>query len=135
VRWLPGPRSSSASEKRQAETRFQPESAPALAATLAPATGERGTEAETLRVLGAIAAGGCSAVGGAAAWFQQGLALASDLGMRPLVAHCHLGLGQLYRRTGDLARADEHFQTALTMYREMGMTFWLGKAGAELAGS
>jgi class 3 adenylate cyclase/tetratricopeptide (TPR) repeat protein len=95
---------------------------------LARATGERGTEAETLRVLGAIAAGGCSAVGGAAAWFQQGLALASDLGMRPLVAHCHLGLGQLYRRTGDQTKADEHLQTALTMYRKMDMTFWLEKA-------
>jgi hypothetical protein len=50
--------------------------------------------------------------------------------MRPLVAHCHLGLGKLYRRTGDQARAHEHLTTATTMYREMGMDFWLAKADA-----
>ena len=54
--------------------------------------------------------------------------------MRPLVAHCHLGLGKLYRRTGDRAKAQEHLTTAATMYREMGMTFWLEKAEAELGG-
>ena len=52
--------------------------------------------------------------------------------MRPLAAHCHLGLGKLYRRTGNAARAQEHLTTAATMYREMGMTFWLEKAEAEL---
>jgi hypothetical protein len=60
------------------------------------------------------------------------LALADTLGMRPLVAHCHLGLGQLYRRTGSLARAREHGTTATAMYREMGMTFWVEKAEAAL---
>ena len=50
--------------------------------------------------------------------------------MRPLVAHCHLGLGKLYRRTGDAAKAEEHLTTAATMYREMGMGFWLEKAEA-----
>jgi hypothetical protein len=62
------------------------------------------------------------------------LALANELGMRPLVAHCHLGLGKLYRRTGDGAKAQEHLTTAATMYREMGMDFWLEKADAELGG-
>jgi hypothetical protein len=42
--------------------------------------------------------------------------LASDLEMRPLVAHCHLGLGTLYRRTGDRAKAEEHLTTATAMY-------------------
>ena len=54
--------------------------------------------------------------------------------MRPLVAHCYLGLGTLYRRTGDDAKAAEHLTTAATMYREMGMTFWLEKADAEVGG-
>jgi hypothetical protein len=54
--------------------------------------------------------------------------------MRPLVAHCHLGLGTLYRRTGDRAKAQEHLTTATTMYREMGMTFWLEKAEHEMRG-
>ena len=52
--------------------------------------------------------------------------------MRPLVAHCHLGLGKLYRRTGDQAKAEEHLATAMAMYREMGMSFWLEKAEAAL---
>ena len=60
------------------------------------------------------------------------MALAAELGMRPLVAHCHLGLGKLYRRTGDAAKAREHLTTAVTMYREMGMSFWLEKAEAAL---
>ena len=50
--------------------------------------------------------------------------------MRPLVAHCHLGLGKLYRRTGKRQEAQEHLTTATTMYREMGMTYWLEKAKA-----
>ena len=54
--------------------------------------------------------------------------LAGELGMRPLVAHCHLGLGKLYRRTGERERAREHLSTATTMYREMDMRFWLDQA-------
>ncbi len=52
--------------------------------------------------------------------------------MRPLVAHCHLGLGKLYRRTDKREQAQEHLTTATTMYREMGMTYWLEKAEAEM---
>ena len=44
-------------------------------------------------------------------------------GMRPLVAHCHLGLGKLYHRTDKREQAQEHLATATTMYREMGMTY------------
>jgi class 3 adenylate cyclase/tetratricopeptide (TPR) repeat protein len=66
------------------------------------------------------------------AHYRQALALAEPRGMRPLVAHCHLGLGKLYRRTGRREQAREHLTTATTMYREMGMTYWLEKAEAEL---
>jgi hypothetical protein len=52
--------------------------------------------------------------------------------MCPLVAHCHLGLGKLYRCAGDAAKAQEHLTTAAAMYREMGMSFWLEKADGEL---
>jgi hypothetical protein len=48
--------------------------------------------------------------------------------MRPLVAHCHLGLGKLYRRTGSQELAQEHLGSATAMYREMGMRFWLEQA-------
>jgi hypothetical protein len=48
--------------------------------------------------------------------------------MRPLIAHCHLGFGKLYRRTGDREKAEEHLTTARAMYREMGMGFYLAQA-------
>jgi hypothetical protein len=52
--------------------------------------------------------------------------------MRPLIAHCHAGLGKLYRRTGARERSQEHFTMAKTMYRDMDMTNWLIQAEAEL---
>ena len=48
------------------------------------------------------------------------------------MGHCHLGLGKLSRRTGKREPAQEHLATATTMYREMGMRYWLEKAEAEL---
>jgi tetratricopeptide (TPR) repeat protein len=57
--------------------------------------------------------------------YRKALAIAELHGMRPLVAHCHLGLGKLYRRTGKPEHARENLTTAATMYREMGMDFWL----------
>ena len=50
--------------------------------------------------------------------------------MRPLVAHCHVGLGKLYRRPGRRGEAREHLLTAAVMYREMVMHFWPEKAEA-----
>ena len=50
----------------------------------------------------------------------------------PLVAHCHLGLGKLYRRTGQRDQAHEYLGIATTMYRERDMGFWLEKAETEL---
>jgi hypothetical protein len=52
--------------------------------------------------------------------------------MRPLLAHCRLGLGRLYRRTGKDQQAKEQLTTATTMLREMDMGFWLERAEAEL---
>jgi Tetratricopeptide repeat len=68
----------------------------------------------------------------AEAAYVEAMARAEELGMRPLVAHCHLGLGKLYNRTDKREQAREHLTTAMTMYREMGMTYWLEKAEAEL---
>ena len=65
-------------------------------------------------------------------YYHEALALGTDLGMRPLVAHCHLGLGKLYRRIGKREQVQEHLTTAATMYREMDMRFWLEKADTEL---
>jgi DNA-binding SARP family transcriptional activator/tetratricopeptide (TPR) repeat protein len=66
------------------------------------------------------------------AHYRQALTLAEPRGMRPLIAHCHLGLGKLYGHTGKRQEAQEHLTTATTMYREMGMTYWLEKADAEM---
>ena len=55
--------------------------------------------------------------------YKEALALAERHGMRPLVAHCHLGLSKLYRRTGKLEHAHEHLTTATTMYRVLDMGF------------
>ena len=55
--------------------------------------------------------------------------------MRPLVAHCHLGLGKLCRRTGKREQAQEHLTSATMMYREMGMMYWLDKAQVEIGES
>ena len=52
--------------------------------------------------------------------------------MRPLAAHCHLGLGRLSRRTCKRQEAQEHFSGAPTMYREMDMQIWLEQAAAEM---
>jgi len=71
---------------------------------------------------------------GGEAQYRQALALAEPRGMRPLVAHSHLGLGKLYRRTGKRLEAQEHLTTATTMYREMDMRFWLEQAEAEMGG-
>jgi len=52
--------------------------------------------------------------------------------MRPLVGHCHHGLGKLYRRTVSCPKARDHLNLATRMYREMDMTYWLEQAEAEL---
>ena len=65
------------------------------------------------------------------AHYREALVLAEPRGMRPLIAHCHLGLGRLYRRTDKRDQAQEHLGTATAMYRETNMRFWLEKAEAE----
>jgi tetratricopeptide (TPR) repeat protein len=68
----------------------------------------------------------------AEAHYRNALALAEPRGMRPLVSHCHLGLGKLYRRTGQREQAHEHLTIATTLYGEMDMTYWLEQAEAEM---
>jgi class 3 adenylate cyclase/tetratricopeptide (TPR) repeat protein len=64
------------------------------------------------------------------AHYREALALAEPRGMRPVVAHCHLGLGQVYQHMGKRTDAQEHFTAAMTMYREMDMSFWLERVQA-----
>jgi hypothetical protein len=62
--------------------------------------------------------------------YRRAIALAEATGLRPLQAHCQLGLSKLYRRTGQRQEAQEHFTTATTRYRAMDMRFWLEQADA-----
>jgi hypothetical protein len=64
--------------------------------------------------------------------YREAMTMADRLGLRPLVARCHCGLGRLYRRTGRQREAQEHLATATMMYREMDMPFWLEQAEAGL---
>jgi tetratricopeptide (TPR) repeat protein len=100
---------------------------------LASERGHRGSEAWALRLLGEIALHNDRLdVAMAQAHYRAAMTLASELGMRPLIAHCHLGLGKLYRQTGKREQVHEPLKTATTMYREMNMPFWLQKAEAEM---
>jgi class 3 adenylate cyclase/tetratricopeptide (TPR) repeat protein len=95
---------------------------------------ERGHEAYALRLLGEIRAQRESTEAEQAeAHYQQALALAEELGMRPLVAHCHHGLGRLYHQTGRGEQARAALSAAIALYRAMDMTFWLPQAEAALA--
>jgi tetratricopeptide (TPR) repeat protein len=98
-------------------------------AELSVQLGFRGSEAEASRLLGEICAQRESPdvdrVGG---HYRRGLELANDLGMRPLAAHCHLGIGALSGRTEQQGLAREHLGTAIEMYREMAMSSYLTRA-------
>ena len=93
---------------------------------------QQGFEAHALYILGEIQASQAADKARAEEFYRQALALAEPRGMRPLIAHCHLGLGKLYHRTDKREQAQEHLATATTMYREMGMTYWVEKAEAEM---
>jgi tetratricopeptide (TPR) repeat protein len=96
--------------------------------------GERGLEAWALWLLGEVVSRREPVDRETAeGHYLQGIALAEDVGLRPLVARSHDGLGKLYRRVGKHETAQEHLSTAITMYRRMGMKFWLEQAEAELA--
>jgi tetratricopeptide (TPR) repeat protein len=95
---------------------------------------ERGNEAYALRLLGEIAARHePPEAEQAEAHYQQALALAEELGMRPLQAHCHRGLGTLYAKSGRAEQAHPELSMAIDLYRTMEMTFWLPEAEAALA--
>jgi tetratricopeptide (TPR) repeat protein len=67
----------------------------------------------------------------AVAHYREALALTEARGMRPVVAHCHFGLGRLHRRSGNSERARPHLNAAKDMYGGMGMGFWLAQVDAE----
>jgi tetratricopeptide (TPR) repeat protein len=94
---------------------------------------EPGLQAYALRLLGEVAAhGNRPDVEQAEAAYRQALALADALGMRPLQAHCHFGLGALYGKVGLLEQARSALSTAARLFNSMEMTFWQRRADALL---
>ena len=119
---------------RVAEAREQTEQALAFAR----ARQERAWEAWALKLLGTIYAHDSFEVGSgstkqAEETYRLALALATDCGMNPLVAHCHLGLGRLFAETGRREEGRDHVLTATGHYRSMGMRFWLAQAESALS--
>jgi tetratricopeptide (TPR) repeat protein len=105
------------------------------ALALAEAHQERGNKVYALRLLGLAAAEASPpAIEEARGHYTEALALAGDLGMRPLAARCQLGLGRLAARAGDASAAAKHLAEARDGFQAMGMTFWLERLGADLNG-
>jgi class 3 adenylate cyclase/tetratricopeptide (TPR) repeat protein len=95
----------------------------------------RGGEARALWLLGEVAAAAEPPdAEQAEAHYHQALARAAELEMRPLVAHCKLGLGTLHRKLGRRDEARAELQTAAEMCRVMDMTFWVERAEAQISG-
>ncbi len=96
--------------------------------------GGSGYQAQAYRLLGESAAcGDPPEAEQAETHYRQALALADELGMRPLVAHCHRGLGTLYAATDQREQAHAELSTTIEMYRAMEMTSWLPQTEAALA--
>ena len=102
------------------------------ALALALERAERGWQAWILRLQGDIAAGlETPDIARAEEAYRRALGLADELGMRPLVARCRLGLGGLLRRAGSRPEALEHLTAAASMFDELDMTSWRDRVEAE----
>ena len=87
-----------------------------------------------LRLLGEIHSAGAPALGSEAeTYYREAQRLALERGMRPLIAHCRLGMGKLYARAGQTDRAAAELHHALDLFAEMDMVFWMHHAEDALA--
>jgi predicted ATPase len=100
---------------------------------LARAHGERGHEAAALRLLGDVAAAQePPLLTTATERYATAISIADELGLRPLLARAHLGLGQLHRRGGQVLEAEAHLATAVVLFSDLGMRTWLDRTEPEL---
>ena len=105
------------------------------AVALARAQQQRGWEAWALKTLGDVHARDPLTAGQAEEAYRQALALAAEQGMRPLVAHCHWGLGKLHASNGQRDEARQHVSAATMLYREMGIRSWFAKSELDIRGA
>jgi tetratricopeptide (TPR) repeat protein len=100
---------------------------------LAAESKDRGTRAWLLGILGDLKARRAPlSVQQAEAHYEEALNLAQQLGMRPLQAHCRLGLGRVHAGLNDVAQARSELLEAVKLYRAMSMPFWLSRAETAL---
>lgn len=83
----------------------------------------RGSEGHALRLLGDVH-GARGEADQAEAAYREALTIGDELGMRPLVARCHLGLGGLHRDRGRRHEARQHLEAAHRMLSDMDMRYW-----------
>jgi class 3 adenylate cyclase/tetratricopeptide (TPR) repeat protein len=102
------------------------------ALAVARSHGERGHEAWALRLIGEVCATGEGTVEAAAAAYGQAMALAIELGMRPLQGHCERGLGLLHRKAGRLDEARRHLESSAELFEALGMGYWRSRAADSL---
>lgn len=96
-------------------------------------TGERGLGAWALHVMGKIQASqGTGQMEQGIDSYRQAIDQATELGMRPLLAHCHFNLGQFYLGNRRIEEARTEIEAAVDLYRPMNMSFWLPPAEAAL---
>jgi transcriptional regulator with AAA-type ATPase domain/tetratricopeptide (TPR) repeat protein len=98
----------------------------------ARACGERGHEGEGYYALAcALASADSPNRESARASFEQARLRAQELGMRPLLARCYQGLGELDRRGGDEIRAREQLAVAADLFRDIGVRRLLKRTPVE----
>ena len=102
-----------------------------LALSSAESHGEQGHMAWALRLSAEIMAQRAE-FEQAAALYARTRALATELGMRPLQAHCEWGLGGLHLSARQEAEARRWLEASVEHFRGLGMRFWLARAQAAL---
>jgi len=94
---------------------------------------EYGYEAHALRLLAELGLGDPSPLDESESNFREALKKAEEFELRPLAAHCHLGLGRRYKSAGRRGAAEQHLNTAATLFENLGMPSWSEQARSQLA--
>lgn len=100
---------------------------------LARSYGQKGHEGWALRLLGDISCNTNSGNGLAAGFYKEAMAIADDMGLRPLLAHCHFGNYRTAAMEG--LGSDHHLRFAIEIYTELNMDQWVRMAASHSAGN